>query len=805
MNVPMSWLREYVDVTCDTHEFIERMTMTGSKVEAVERPGHELSGVVVGQILSVEKHPDADKLVITQIDVAGERPLQIVTGATNIVVGAYVPVALHGATLAGGVTIKTGKLRGQTSEGMLCSIEELGYSRQEYPEAPEDGIYLFMEPQPLGADVIPLLQLADEVVEYEITSNRPDCFSVTGIAQEAAATFQKPFRYPQIQVKATAGGDAASLVSVRIEAPELCPRYIARVVKNVRIAPSPLWMRHRLAAAGIRPINNIVDITNYVMLELGQPMHAFDIDGLDLAGGLRSIVVRKARDGEAFTTLDGVERVLDSGMLVIADEHKPVAIAGVMGGQNSKVTEGASAVLFESANFNGSNIRLTSKRLGLRTDASAKYEKGLDPNLALDAVNRAVQLVELLGCGEVVPGLVDNYPVQRVPQKVNYRVDKINALLGTSLTGADMTAYLALVGIEADNGVAVIPTNRPDVEGEADIAEEVARLYGYGNIPVRLASGTPTVGKKNRKQVLEDLVKDTLAGLGLFEGMTYSFESPKVFDRLRIAVDSPLRQVVAIRNPLGEDYSIMRTTMLGGMLQSLANNCNRRNPEARLFEVAKTYLPHSLPLTELPEEQNRLMIGVYGNTDFYDAKGYAEALMETLGLEQETEYEPLGPAENTCPWLHPGRAAVVKISGQTVGYVGQAHPFVLSAYGMENEVYLIDLWLDVLYEKANLARSYKPLPKFPAMQRDIAMLVRDEVTVKAIEGAIRERGGKLIESVALFDVYKGKQIGDGYKSVAFSIVFRAPDRTLQEDEVGAAMAKIMKNVEEKTGARLRTQ
>ena len=794
MNVPMSWLRAYVDIECDLKEFMESMTMSGSKVEGAAHPGADITNVVVGKIISVEKHPDADKLVVTQIDAGRGEPVQIVTGAANVFPGAVVPVALDGATLANGVKIKKGKLRGVASDGMLCSIEELGYTTHDYPEAPEDGIYIFQTEQPIGADVRPILELTDDVVEYEITSNRPDCFSILGIAREAAATFGKPFNPPAVKVEEKASGDVNEHIAIEIKNPALCPRYAARVVKNVKIEPSPQWLRHRLTAAGVRPINNIVDVTNYVMLEMGQPMHAFDVSCI--SGG--TIIVRNAANGEVMKTLDGVERTLDSSMLVIADKERAVAIAGVMGGENSMITGGAGAVLFESANFDGTNVRLTSKKLGLRTDASSKFEKGLDPNLALEAVNRAAQLVEENGWGEVVCGVADCYPAKREARRVAYAADSINTLLGTSISAADMEAYLARVEVKAADGIAVIPTFRPDLETEADLAEEVARLYGYNSIPATLASGTPTAGKKTAWQLMEDTTKEAMTAFGYSEALTYAFESPKVFDKLCIPADSPLRHTVNILNPLGEDFSVMRTSTWNGMLTSLATNFNRRNESAALFELAKVYLPKSLPLTALPDERSTLALGMYGKGDFYNLKGAIEALAARFGVKA-LDFAPV----KDNPTLHPGRAASASVDNKVFAVFGEAHPQVLENYGIGAKAYIAEIDLRVLFGAANTVSVYEAVPRFPAMRRDIAMLVSDEVLVRDIENAIRERSGKLVESVKLFDVYRGQNLAPGTKSVAYSISFRAADRTLTDDEVNTAMAKILANLEAKVGAVLR--
>ncbi len=798
MNLPMSWLKDFVDIDCTTQEFTDAITLSGSKVESVEVMAKDISNVITGKVLEINPHPDADKLVVTKIDVGGEAPLQIVTGASNLTVGDFVPVAMVGATVyhGGGVEkIKKGKLRGVESVGMLCSIEELGFTRNDYPEAPENGIYVFPNEVPLGVDAVELLQMRDDVVEFEITSNRPDCFSILGLARETAATFRKPFKYPEIKVEEKGEGSAEDMIKVQIDNPELCPRYIARVVKNVKIEPSPLWLRHRLTASGVRPINNIVDITNYVMLEMGQPMHAFDIDTIDE----RKIIVRNAKDNETITTLDGQERKLDSSMLVISDCNKAVAVAGVMGGENSMINPNAHAFLFESANFSGSNVRITAKKLGMRTDASAKYEKNLDPNLALDAVNRAVQLVELLNCGEVCKGMVDCYPNKRQPWTVDYTTESINKLLGTSISEKDMIDLFKLVEVQADGKTAKIPTFRPDLVSEADLAEEIARFYGYDNIETTLAAGTPTVGKKTPKQVVEDIILDTMVAMGLSEAKTFSFESPKVFDKLSIPKDSPLRNTVTITNPLGEDFSIMRTLTLNGMLNSLAINYNRRNSEAKLFEMGNVYIPKKLPLEELPEEKPVLTIGAYGNMDFYDIKGVTEELFNALGMNN-VSYVP----KSDIPYMHPGRLAEILCDDKVIGYVGEVHPKTLENYSIGTKTYIAVIEINALVENADFNRTFKPLPKFPAMQRDIAMLVKEDVIVKDIEDIIKQKGGKLLESVELFDVYKGKQIQEGYKSVAYSISFRAADRTLTDEEVNAPMKKILSELENKLEAQLRS-
>ncbi len=789
MNLPISWLKEYTDPNCSVKEYCDAMTLSGSKVECVTSPGAEISGVVVGKVISIDKHENAEKLFITKIDIGSGAPLQIVTGATNLKTGVCVPVATDGATLANGVTIKKGQLRGADSEGMLCSISELGYTVHDYPEACEDGIYIFTDEQKPGADVREILQLCDDVVEFEITSNRPDCFSIIGLARESAATFGTELKLPECAPKENAGGSASDFIEVEIRNTELCPRYVARIVKNVKIEPSPLWMRHRLTAAGIRPINNIVDITNYVMLEYGQPMHSFDIDCIN--GG--KIIVRNAEKGEKFTTLDKEERILDETMLVIADFEKAVAVAGVMGGENSKISEGAAAVLFESANFNGTSVRLTSKKLGLRTDSSSKFEKGLDPELALTAADRAAELVELLGCGEVVCGRVDCYPQKRIKRSVKYSADSVNRLIGLKLSEKEMTEYLKRLEIVAENGTAVVPTFRPDIEHETDIAEEVARLYGYNRIPSTLPFSRPTIGKKTETQLFEDAVKRTLTANGLCEALSYAFESPKVFDKLRLPETSPLRNAVRINNPLGEDFGIMRTTTLNSMLTSLSANYNRRNEQAWLFELAKSYEPKK---NELPHEQPLITVGMYGSCDFYDAKGIVNALESTFGFK--AEYLP----ETALPFMHPGRTAKIFVKGEQAGFVGEIHPEVALSYEIGAKAYVAVLKTDILFKNAELVPTYAPLPRFPRMKRDIAMFVKDEITAGEIEGAITSAASSLLESCHCFDVYRG-DLKDGLKSVAFSLTFRSPDRTLRDEEVVAEMKNVVLALESKLNAKIR--
>ena len=788
MDLPKSWLKEFVDINVSDEEFCERITLSGSKIESVKKISGDISGVVVGKIVEIKKHPNADKLVICHVDIGGGANglLQIVTGAANVFEGAFIPVARHGATLAGGLKIKKGRIRGEASQGMLCSITELGFTTHDYPEADPEGIYIFTEPQTPGADPLEILQMRDVVFEFEITSNRPDCFSILGLAREAAATFDVPLKTPEIFVKEEAGGSVNDFIRVQIKNPELCNRYAARVVKNIKVAPSPLWLRSRLTACGVRPINNIVDITNYVMLELGQPMHAFDLDLVSNS----EIIVRTAGAGEKFTTLDGIERALDDSALVIADDTKAIAVAGVMGGENSKVTPGARAILLESANFEPVNTRLTSKKLGLRTDASGIFEKGIDPNLAETAVNRAAQLIEALGAGEVVSGVADCYPVKRAPWEVKYSPDNINKLLGTQISAGQMEKYLARLDIETKNGAALIKTFRPDLKIEADIAEEVARLFGYDNIPVTLASGGGTPGRKNRAQTVEDAVKESMVAQGLCEAMSYSFESPKVFDKLFLRD----RAAVTIVNPLGEDFSVMRTQALNAMLNSLSINYNRRNPSARLFELAKIYIPNAAET--LPDEILTLTLGEYP-ADFFTVKGYIENLFDRLGIGYSFN------AVSSYPFLHPGRSAEVFIGEVLGGYVGEVHPRVLQNYDIGARVCVASLNAEIIKAAAVFEKTYKPLPKFPGISRDIAFIVRDEITVGEITDLVKKSGGKYLESVLLFDIYRGEKIGGGFKSLAFNIFFRSAETTLKDSDIEENFTKIIKNAEEKFNAKIR--
>ena len=803
MRTSLKWIKDLVPGIEDLtpQEYLDAMTLSGSKGEYYVELDKNLENIVIGQILKIEKHPDADKLVICQVNVGQEEPVQIVTGAPNVFEGAVVPVVLAGGKVAGGhdgstppeegIKIKKGKLRGVPSNGMMCSIEELGSSRDMYPDAPENGIYIFKNRDDIkpGDDAIKALGLDDAVIEYEITSNREDCFSILGIAREAAVTFGKPFCPPVVEPTGN-DEDVNDFISVEVNDTELCPRYTARVVKNIKVGPSPEWMQRRLAAQGIRPINNIVDITNYVMEEYGQPMHAYDLS--TIAG--QKIIVRRAEDNEKFVTLDGQERTLDSSMLMICDAEKPVGIAGIMGGENSMITDDVDAILFEAACFDGTNIRLSGKKLGMRTDAQSKFEKGLDPNNASAAIDRACQLIEVLGCGEVVGGMVDVYGKVKEPHEIPFQPERINRLLGTDLSAEQMLDYFKSLELEydADRNVMIIPTFRQDLLGTADLAEEVARFYGYSNIPSTLPSGESTSGKVSFKHRVEDVAKETAEFCGFSEGMTFSFESPKVFDKLRLDADDPLRQAITIANPQGEDYSIMKTTPLNGMLVSLARNFNRRNKDVKLYEMAKIYLPKSLPLTEYADERVQFTLGFYGEGDFFTMKGVVEEFLERAGMHDIVDYDP-NAGKN---FLHPGRQANIIYQGKVIGYMGEVHPEVCENYDMKTRAYIAVLDMPFITEMATFDRHFKGIAKHPAVNRDISMVVKKDILVGQIEKVIREKGGHHLESYHLFDIYEGSQIKAGYKSVAYSITFRANDRTLEEKDITAAMDKIIAGLED---------
>lgn len=795
MNTSLNWIKAMVPgLEVTDQEFRDAMTLSGTKVENFTAFDKNLDKIVVGQIESVEKHPDADKLVICQVNV-GSETVQIVTGAPNIPVGSSeqkVPVVLDGGRVAGGhdggalpedgIKIKKGKLRGVESFGMMCAIEELGSSREFYPDAPENGIYILGDDAQVGEDAVHYLGLDDTVFEYEITNNRVDCYSIIGIAREAAATFRKPFT-PPVVTETGNTEDINDYVKVDVEATDLCSRYTARLVKNIKLAPSPKWMQRRLASAGIRPINNIVDITNYVMEEYGQPMHAYDYD--TLAGG--KIVVRRAKDGEKFMTLDGQERTLDSDMLMICDGEKAVGLAGIMGGENSKITDDVKTMLFEAATFDGTNIRKATKRLGLRTDASGKFEKGLDPENALAAMNRACQLIEELGAGEIVGGVVDVYPNKKERVRVPFEPERINALLGTNVSVEEMLGYFKMLELDYDEAKQelIIPTFRQDLLRTADIAEEVARFFGYANIPTTLPHGASTMGKISFKQRVEDVAGEIAQFCGFSQAMTYSFESPKVFDKLKLAADAEERKTVVISNPLGEDFSIMRTLPLNGMLNSLATNYNRRNKDVKLYELAKVYVP--VEGEDLPDERVQFTLGFYGDGDFFTMKGVVEEFLEKIGMSARPEYDP----EAGKTFLHPGRQAEILYKDTVIGYLGEVHPDVADTYGLGERTYIAVLDLPEILPFASFDRKYEGIAKFPAVTRDISMVMPKTVLVGEVEKIIEKRGGKLLEKYNLFDIYEGAQIKEGFKSVAYTISFRAKDRTLEDKDIQPIMEKIL--------------
>lgn len=793
MNTALSWIKSFVPgLDCTAQEYTDAMTLTGTKVEGFERLDEDLDKIVVGQVKKIDKHPDADKLVICQVDI-GDRQIQIVTGAPNVYEGMKTPVCLDGGRVAGGhdgsrtpggIKIKKGKLRGIESDGMMCSIEELGSSRDYYPDAPESGLYDMGADAVVGTDAIEALGLHDVVFEYEITSNRVDCYSIIGIAREAAATFHKDFVLPDI--KPTGNNENVNdMISVDVEDGDLCKRYCARMVKNIKLAPSPEWMQRRLAASGIRPINNIVDITNYVMEEYGQPMHAYDYDTI----ADHKIVVRRAKDNEVFCTLDGQDRTLDSSMLMICDGEKAIGLAGIMGGENSKITDDVKTMLFEAACFDGANIRISAKKAGLRTDASGKFEKGLDPYNAEAAINRACELIEELGAGDVVGGMVDVFPVKPEEKVLPFEPDKYNKLLGTDVSSDEMLKYFDKLEIkynESDNTLH-IPSFRQDLLRTCDMAEEVARFYGYDKIPVTLPSGESTSGKLSFKLRVESVARKVAQFCGFSQSMNYSFESPKAFDKLLVPENSDLRQAIRILNPLGQDFSIMKTQALNGMLTSLATNYNRKNKNVRLYEIGNIYIPKALPLTELPDERTQFTLGMYGDGDFFTMKGVVEEFFEKAGLDGRITYDP----EDKKSFLHPGRQADIIYDGVKVGYLGEVHPQVCENYNIGDRVYYADIDMPYIVEHACFDKKYEGIAKFPTSTRDISLVVDKQVLIGTMENAIIKKGGKLLESCELFDIYEGEQVGEGKKSVAFSLVFRAKDRTLSDTEISEIMDKIL--------------
>lgn len=799
MNTSYSWIKMYVpDLDVSAQEYFDGMTLSGTKGETYTVLDKNLKNIVVGRIVSIEPHPNADHLVICQVDI-GTETTQIVTGAPNAKVGMLTAVVLPGGKVAGGhdgsalpedgIEIKDGVLRGVPSHGMMCSIEELGSSREFYPEAPENGLYAFSEDDGVkpGDDAIEALGLHDVNFEYEITSNRVDCYSVLGIAREAAATFHKKFIPPVIR-KTGNDEDVNDYVKVDVADTDLCPRYTARVVKNIHLAPSPKWMQHCLASNGIRPINNVVDITNYVMEEYGQPMHAYDLD--KVAG--HQIIVKRATDGEKFTTLDGKECTLDHDILMINDAEKPIGLAGIMGGQNSMITDDVHTMLFEAACFDGTNIRLSAKRLGHQTDASRKFDKGLDPNTAMEAMNRACQLIEEFGAGEVVGGAIDVYPVKREESRVKFEPDRINALLGTDISAEDMIKYFEAEDLRYDKETneIVAPTFRQDIHRTCDLAEEVARFYGYDHIPTTLPHGESTTGGLSFKNRVEAKARDVAQYCGFSQGFCYSFESPKVYDMLLLSADAPERNAIRISNPLGEDFSIMRTLSANGILSSLALNYSRRNKNVHLYELGNIYIAKSLPLTELPDERMQFTLGFYGDGDFYTMKGVIEEFLGQIGMHDLVEYK-----RSDKTFLHPGRQAYVTYHGRTIGYLGEVHPMVLRNYGIGQRAYLAVIDMPEVLPFATFERRYTGIAKFPAVTRDISMLVPHDIEAAAIEKMLRQRGGRILEDLQLFDLYEGGQVAEGYKSMAYSLTFRSKERTLNDDDINGAMKKILNGLD----------
>ena len=797
MNTSLAWIKAYVpDLNCTDSEYTDALTLSGTKVEGYIKLDKNLDKIVVAEILSIEKHPDADKLIVCQCNV-GEEIIQIVTGASNVSVGDKVPVVRDGGKVAGGhngetpengIKIKKGKLRGVESFGMMCSIDELGANKNLYPDAPENGIYILPKDSVVGSDAVELLGLKDTVFEYEVTSNRVDCFGILGIAREVAATFDKKFIPPFVPNTGN-NENVNDYLQVKINDTNLCKRYCARMVKNIKLAPSPDWLKKRLVSSGIRPINNIVDITNYVMLEYGQPMHAFDYNLIDNA----SIIVDRAKDGEIFETLDGQERKLDSSILMINDANKSLAIAGIMGGENSKITDDVKTMIFESATFDGTNIRLSAKKLGLRTDSSSKFEKGLDPNNALSAINRACALVEELGAGEVVGGIVDIYPNPIVDKRVKFEPDRINSLLGTNIAAEDMIKIFEKIDLAYDkeNNEIIVPSFRQDLEYMADMAEEVARFFGYDKIPTTLPVGQSTMGGHSCEQELEIKAREVARFCGFSQAMSYSFESPKVFDKLLIPEDSILRKAIQIQNPLGEDFSIMRTISLNGILSSLSTNFNRRNKSVRLYEIANIYLPEELPLKILPDERKQFTLAFYDDGDFFSMKGVVEEFLEIINISSRPHYE----ADSSKPFLHPGRQADIKVDGLCIGYLGQLHPQVADNYNLTENTYIAVIDIPNILSASAKQTKYVGIAKYPGMSRDISLVVPKSVLAGQIEDIIENNATSILESFALFDIYEGNQIKEGTKSMAYKINFRHKDRTLEEKEVSSIMDKILKELE----------
>lgn len=779
MNLSYKWLQDYTPCDLAPRAYAEAMSLSGSKVEGWSSLADEIKNVVVGQVVSIAPHPRADKLVICQVEVGRGEPLQICTGADNLKPGDKVPVALHDSDLPGGVHIQRGELRGEISDGMMCSFAELGLTIHDCPDQREDGIMVLEPDAVVGQDIVKALELDDLSVEFEITSNRPDCLSMIGLARETAATLDRPLHLPAPTVERESG-DIADYLKVDVES-DLCLRYAARVIKNVKIGPSPKWMRDRLRVCGVRPISNIVDITNYVMLEYGNPMHAFDYDRV--AG--HHIIVRTAREGEHLVTLDDVDRTLTPEMLVIADEAGPSVVAGIMGGEQSGISDETTTVIFEGACFSGPSVRRTSKKLGLRSESSARYEKGLDPNTCMSALMRACQLVEELGCGEVVGGVIDCYKNPLKPWKIALDEGYMNRFLGIDIPRSEMEEYLTRLGFGIDGGDVVVPTFRADVEHKADVAEEIARIYGYDKIPATLAK-TADEAELTEEQKFKRAVGGALVGMGLNEIITYTFISPKYYDKIDLPAESPLRDSVTIRNPLGEDTSVMRTTAIPSMLEVLARNYANRNLCCQMYEIATEYRKQGGP-DDLPDESEAVLVGMYGGeSDFYRLKGIVENLLEATGVK-DAVFLP----EKSDPTFHPGRCAKLLLGGEEAGTLGEIHPHVAQNYGIKQKVYLARIPLAGLLKNARREISYRPLPKFPATTRDLALVCDEAVLVGDISRAIAESAGSLLEGVEFFDIYRGKQIGEGKKSVAYKLIFRSDSETLKDEHADAAVERVL--------------
>lgn len=808
MLVPIEWLKDYTDIDVDTKEFCDRMIMSGSNLETCEFFCEEMENVVVGRIEKIEKHPDADKLVVCMINVGKDEPVQIVTGAPNVFEGAYVPVALHKSRIPGplhgkekeegGTKITKGKLRGVESFGMLCSAGELGFDDKVVPVAHKDGIWILEEEYPLGQDFAQALGLKQAVVDFEITPNRPDCLSMVGMAREAAATFGGSLKYPDTACTDETDKQAKDFIHVEIKEPELCRRYAARIVTDVKIGQSPWWLQKRLMYAGMRPINNIVDITNFVMLEFGQPIHAFDIRQI----ADNKIIVERAQEGETFTTLDNTERTLTEDMLLIKDGQRGVAIAGVMGGLNSEIEADTTTILVESANFNGDSVRATSKKLGLRTEASSRFEKGIDPNLCQAAADRVCRLIEILGCGKVASGTVDVYPREFKASAIDVRVSRVNHLLGTNLSRQDMVSIFESLEMKVEGEGEIMkvtpPTIRQDLLTEVDFVEEVARMYGYDRLPVTIPKGNSEAGQ-SRERTLVDLARDTLCALGANEVQTYSFVSPKGVDDVRIDEDSWERDFVKITNPLGEENSVMRTILTPNMLEVLARNYSRNIEAVRAFEIGSTFMTNMIDPEKLPDEQTGLCIGLYGNgADFFTLKGMAEEMLKVLGVKG-VRFE----AESEYGVYHPGRCARISVGDEELGIMGEVHPDVSEKFGIGTRAYVCELFFDSVIRHANIEKAYEPLPKYPATSRDIALLVDEDIQVGDIERIIKEQGKTILEKVQLFDVYRGKQVAEGKKSVAFALTYRDKNKTLTDEDVAKVHDKVLEALKEEVNAVLR--